>query len=259
MTLHTHTLSVRLNGKPILQDISIQARQGEITALAGPNGSGKTTLLRTLAGLLPYQGTIAQNEQILPPHQKPILLPHAAYLPQDCSSSSRLTALDVVLLGRLPTLGLRINEPDYQAAYEAMQSLDILTLANHSIGSLSGGQRQLVFLAQTLARKPKLLLLDEPISALDIHYQLQVMNHLKRLTKQYNLTTIIILHDLNAALQYAQRTILLRLGHVHAQGPSRDILQPMVLEPLFGVPMGYAYNQDKHPTLVIWQPQPAML
>lgn len=250
MNITTHGLSVELGLQRVLHDVSFSANAGEVTALLGPNGSGKTTLLRTLAGLLPHAGQVLQDGIVRPPVRKPTLSPMIGYLPQDCACNSSLSVLEVVLLGRLTRLGLSVNEADRQATCRVLDELELLPLADRAIGSLSGGQRQMVFLAQALAREPRVLLLDEPISALDIQHQLQVLEMIGILTRQRNLTTVLILHDLNAALHHADQAVLLRQGRVQATGPVHTVLQPAQVGKAFGVEMGMALADDGLPVLV---------
>ncbi|WP_036386811.1 MULTISPECIES: ABC transporter ATP-binding protein [Microvirgula] len=250
MNITTQGLSVELGGLRVLHDISFSAHAGSITTLIGPNGSGKTTLLRALAGLLPHTGQVLQDGIVRSPTRKAMLSPAIGYLPQDCACNSSLSILEVVLMGRLTRLGLSVNEPDREAACRVLDELGLLPLASRAIGSLSGGQRQMVFLAQALAREPRLLLLDEPISALDIQHQLQVLEMIGVLTRQRNLTTLLILHDLNAALRHADQAVLLRQGRVLASGPVHTVLQPAQVGEVFGVEMITALASDGVPVLV---------
>jgi iron complex transport system ATP-binding protein len=129
-----------------------------------------------------------------------------------------LTVLEVVLLGRLGQLRLRMQPADLDAVRTVLQSLDIAALAGRYLAELSGGQRQMVFLAQALVAQPRLLLLDEPISALDVHHQLTVLERVRQLTRGQGLTTLLVLHDLQAAARYCDDLLLLRQGTVAARG-----------------------------------------
>ncbi len=247
--LQAQHLNVSLGRHAILHDVSFEARPGEVTALLGPNGSGKTTLLKTLAGLLPARGQLQWQGQALPLQRGGQLHPACGYLPQDCSTRSRLSVTEAVLLGQLGALGWRVSAEQRTAVQQQLAALGLGALAERRLCELSGGQRQMVFLAQVLLRQPGLLLLDEPISALDLQHQVQVMRTVREQTRTRRLTTVVVLHDLNAALAYADRVLLLQHGRLRAAGHARDILTPAVLAPLFGVAIHQAHTTSGHSVL----------
>ncbi len=247
--LQAQQLNVSLGRQTILHDVSFEARPGEVTALLGPNGSGKTTLLKTLAGLLPARGQLQWQSQALPLHRGGQLHAACGYLPQDCSTRSRLSVTEAVLLGQLGALGWRVSAEQRAAVQQQLAALGLGALAERRLCELSGGQRQMVFLAQVLLRQPGLLLLDEPISALDLQHQVQVMRTVCEQTRARQLTTVVVLHDLNAALAYADRVLLLQHGRLQAAGRARDILTPAVLAPLFGVAIHPARTAGGHTVL----------
>ena len=247
--LQAQQLNVSLGRQAILHDVSFEARPGEVTALLGPNGSGKTTLLKTLAGLLPARGQLQWQGQALPLHRGGQLHAACGYLPQDCSTRSRLSVTEAVLLGQLGALGWRVSAEQRAAVQQQLAALGLGALAERRLCELSGGQRQMVFLAQVLLRQPGLLLLDEPISALDLQHQVQVMRSVREQTQARQLTCVVVLHDLNAALAYADRVLLLQHGRLLAAGPARDILTPAVLAPVFGVAIHQAHTASGHSVL----------
>lgn len=247
--LQAQHLNVSLGRHAILHDVSFEARPGEVTALLGPNGSGKTTLLKTLAGLLPARGQLQWQGQALPLQRGGQLHPACGYLPQDCSTRSRLSVTEAVLLGQLGALGWRVSAEQRTAVQQQLAALGLGALAERRLCELSGGQRQMVFLAQVLLREPSLLLLDEPISALDLQHQVQVMRSVREQTQARQLTCVVVLHDLNAALAYADRVLLLQHGRLLAAGPARDILTPAVLAPVFGVAIHQAHTTSGHSVL----------
>ncbi|GHD72763.1 ABC transporter ATP-binding protein [Vogesella fluminis] len=247
--LHAQHLHVSLGRQTVLQDISFEARPGEVTALLGPNGSGKTTLLKTLAGLLPARGQLQWQGRPRNLQHGGQLHPSCGYLPQDCSTRSRLTVEDAVLLGRLGTLGWRVSTEQREAVRQQLATLGLAALAGRRLCELSGGQRQMVFLAQVLLREPSLLLLDEPISALDLQHQVQVMCTVREQTRERGLTSVVVLHDLNAALAYADCVLLLRQGRLVATGNTVDILTPATLAPVFGVTIHQAHTATGHSVL----------
>ena len=243
--LQLEQLSVRLAGKTVLHGLNLASGpQGSITCLLGPNGCGKSTLLRTLAGQLAYSGSIRHANLADWQHRHGTVPASVAWLPQDCGSSSRLSALEVVLLGKVQTLGWRVPESLQQQARQQLAQLGLSGVEQQPLGQLSGGQRQMVFLAQALMREPAILLLDEPISALDLQHQQQVLALIEQQTRQRNMLTIMVLHDLNAALRYSQHCWLLQQGRVLAAGCSAEVLQPALLSQLYATPISSITADD---------------
>jgi len=172
------------------------------------------------------------------------------YMPQDTASRAVLTAFEVVLLGRMRSLSFRVAQPDLEAAEAAMAEVGVADLASRRIGTLSGGQRQLVFIAQVLAGNPRALLLDEPTSALDIAHQLAVLALLRDITRRRGLTTIAVLHDLNAAARFADRLALLQGGRLVGIGRPDDILTEERMRHTFDVEVAIDAGSDGHPMVL---------
>jgi iron complex transport system ATP-binding protein len=243
MMLQTQNVGVRYGTRTAVSNVSLEARPGEVLALLGANGSGKSSLMRALAALQAHSGTIAWDGGRAPPGS-------IGYMPQDNGARAALTAFEVVLLGRMRTLALRVGEADLEAARKAMDEIGVTDLASRHIGELSGGQRQLVLIAQVLAGNPRALLLDEPTSALDIAHQLHVLDLLRTATRQRCLTTIAILHDLNAAARFADRVALMNMGQLAGIGTPADILRPFTLEPTFDVHVAVDQGSDGYPVVL---------
>jgi len=221
-------LSVRYGAQLALENASFTARPGEFLAVIGPNGSGKSSLVKAIAGLLVPSGGLSFDGGARPGRG-------IGYMPQDIGARATLTVLEAVLLGRLGRLGLRVSAADLDGVRAVLAELGIEALAPRYLEELSGGQRQLVFLAQALASAPKLLLLDEPISALDIRHQFDVLDRLRALTTERGLTTICVLHDLNAAGRYADQLFALKAGRTAAYGPVAQVLTRDLVATLFEV------------------------
>jgi iron complex transport system ATP-binding protein len=243
MILQASNVSVRYGKLSAVSDVSLDARPGEVLALLGANGSGKTSLMRALAGIQPHGGAIVWDGGRAPPAT-------IGYMPQDNSTRAALTAFEVVLLGRMHTLTLRVGKADLDGARAAMDEIGVSDLAPRHIGELSGGQRQMVLIAQVLAGNPRALLLDEPTSALDMAHQLHVLALLRIATRQRKLTTITILHDLNAAARFADRIAVMEGGRLTGIGAPVDILRPMTLEPAFDVHVAVDQGSDGHPVVL---------
>ncbi|WP_418138953.1 ABC transporter ATP-binding protein [Marinomonas sp. RS-M-Aa-14] len=143
--------------------------------------------------------------------------------------------LEVVLLGQLNALGLRLDNSLIKQALTALEKIGLLHLANRPVNKLSGGQCQMILFAQALMRNPKILMLDEPVSALDLHFQHVLLDHLDTQTKQQSWVTLMVLHDLNLAAQYADNLLVLKNGHVVASGHPSDILTPALVKEVYDV------------------------
>ncbi|MDO6706180.1 ABC transporter ATP-binding protein [Photobacterium sp. 1_MG-2023] len=234
-------LDLTLGGREILSGINATFHCGELTTLLGPNGTGKTTLLKAMMGQYPYAGQIQaiQGQADVKKHR-------FSYLCQLASSASQLTVIEVVLLGLVHELGLRItSEQEYQAE-TILTELGLSALATRRFHTLSGGQQQLVSLAQTLISKPEVLLLDEPTSALDLRHQIQVLELAKDYTRTQNAVTIAVLHDLSLAARYSDQLVLLHQGKVRCSGVPEDVCLPEVLSDVYQVGIDVGYCQQGH-------------
>ncbi len=243
MILHADSISVRYGARLAVDGVCLAAEPGEVLAILGANGSGKSSLLRALAGVQHCAGTIAWNGAAAPPGT-------VGYMPQDNAMRAALTVFEVVLLGRMRSLAFRVGEPDLAAAQDALAELGIAGLAPRRIGELSGGQRQMVFMAQVLAANPGVLLLDEPTSALDIAHQLHVLTLLRNATARRGLTTIAVLHDLNAAARFADRIAILSQGRLLVAGKPCDVLAAPVLREAYGIDVCVMRAPDGFPVVI---------
>lgn len=228
MKVELEDLSIRYGRQIAVDGVSLAAMPGEILGVLGPNGSGKSSLVKAIAGILPHRGVVRFDGMI----ERPSVI---GYMPQDHQSRAALTVLETVLLGRLSRLGLRVSDEDLASAEGVLHEIGIAHLAMRDLGALSGGQRQLVFLAQALASDPRVLLLDEPFSALDIRHQLEVAELLARFTRERELTTILVLHDLPMAARLADRIALLQHGRLMVMGESADVLASPAMRDVFQV------------------------
>ena len=234
MTLAFENITVSLGGSKVVVNASSTLAAGEITAVIGPNGAGKTSLLTALAGLCPCEGKVYSNGRAIVRQERRNMV---AYMPQDIGARSSLTLLEVVLLGRLASLGLTVPDDLLIKAGIALDRFGLGTLQGRTLGTLSGGQRQLVYLTQALFREPQLLLLDEPTASLDLRHQLIVMDAVRAHAAEHSIPVMIAMHDLSLAAQFADRVICLSNGKIDADGPAEQVLQPGLLRTVFGVEM----------------------
>ncbi|KAF1054255.1 MAG: Fe(3+) dicitrate transport ATP-binding protein FecE [Stenotrophomonas maltophilia] len=238
MSLHVDGVTVAYGRRPVIHALSLPPLQpGSLTALIGPNGAGKSTLLRGLAGLERLSGSLQLDGQDLTRLSSAERGRRIAYMPQSLPGGVALSVLDGLLAS------LRVNPFDDQGprgdalgtALEALQRVGIAHLRDARLDRLSGGQRQLVSLAQLLARRPRVLLLDEPTSALDLNYQLRVMQCVKEEVRRHGLIGIAVLHDIGLAARHADHLAVLAEGRVVAAGEAEQVLDAGLFRTVYGV------------------------
>ena len=200
--------------RQVIRDLTVpRLQRGKITALLGPNGSGKSTLMRAMAGL--------GAEKVV-------------YLPQTLPAGVHLRVLESIIVAQRAAGGA--HSPENQAqVMSLLRQLGIEHLALSYLDRLSGGQKQLVGLAQSLIRQPALLLLDEPLSALDLNYQFHVMDLVREETQRRNIITLVVVHDINIALRHADHVLMLKEGQLLGDGAPAEVITPQALAAVYGV------------------------
>lgn len=233
--LEIRNLTAGYDGKPVLRGIDLEIPAGSVTVIAGPNGCGKSTFLKVLAGILPPQGSVCLDGIPLMDMEPQARAQHIAMLPQN-RHTPEITAARLVLHGRFPYLSYprRYRKMDLQIADKAMETMGISDLADRDMRTLSGGQRQKVYIAMALAQDTPVVLLDEPTTFLDISQQLQMMGHARFLAQQGK-TVVLVLHDLALALKSADRLVIMKEGCVVAQGTPEAVFEAGTLAETFGV------------------------
>ena len=220
---------------PVLKGISMEASPGEITALIGPNAAGKSTLLKCIAGVVRPQGIIKLDGKEISSLKKDDVSKRVSYLPQELSSRAILTVFEAVLIGRLKTLSWRVSDNDLNTVLRVLEDLGIEDLAPRFLNELSGGQKQMVSIAQTLVSEPKILLLDEPISNLDLRHELEILELITDITREKNITTVIAIHALSLAARYADKLVVMKEGMVCDSGRLELVLTPEMVREVYGV------------------------
>ncbi|MGO1120475.1 ABC transporter ATP-binding protein [Rhodovibrionaceae bacterium A322] len=245
--LSARNLSLSYGAHAVLKEVDFHLKPGAVTALLGANGTGKSTFLKALAGLLPARGVIEHLN--LGPLSRKALTQQVVYLPQDTGARSELTVMDVVLLGRLRDLKLRLPPGYLEEAQRCLARFGLTALEARNLATLSGGQRQLVYLAQALFRQPDILLLDEPTAALDLRHQLLVLDQVQRLCREEGTTVVAALHDLSLAARVADHVVCLYDGRVLAEGSPEKVLTAPLLRRLYGVEV--ELNRDSRGKLLV--------
>ena len=239
MRLTSESLTLRYNGRDAVHEVSLDLESGELIAIVGPNGSGKTTLLRGLSRLLsPVAGNVLLDGDDIRAMSSRDVARRLAVLPQEHPEGVDITVHELVWRGRAPHQGIlqRATATDHEAVAWALDAADVSHVAARPLGSLSGGERQRAWIALALAQQPRVLLLDEPTSFLDVQHQVEVMALLSRLNAE-GMTIIAVVHDLALAGRFMQRVIGMRDGLIAFDGPAGEVLRPEPLEEVFGVPM----------------------
>lgn len=211
----------------IVKDVSFSIGRGEFLGIIGPNGSGKSTLLRLLSrALIPQKGHIDLEGNDGRRMRLRDFCRKVAFVPQDITINFSFTVWEIALMGRIPHLGrLELEtKKDFEITANALSLTDTSRLKEKYIDNLSAGERQRVVIAKALAQEPVLLFLDEPTSHLDIGYQIQILDLLKKLNREKGLTIVMVLHDLNLASEYCERLILLDKGAIFKEGSPSEVL-----------------------------------
>ncbi|MEZ5773462.1 MAG: ABC transporter ATP-binding protein [Hyphomicrobiaceae bacterium] len=241
--LELDDVTVARGGKLIVSGVTLSIATGRIVAVIGPNGAGKSTLLAAIAGQLPHRGRI--HWQGAPPSPGQV-----GYFPQSADVRSSLTVLETVLLGRYDRLGWHVGDADLARAGEALAELELNHLAPRPMSTLSGGQRQLVLLAQSLVRQPALLVLDEATSALDLRHQMSVLRRLSAYVERTGALVVTAIHDLNLAARFADSMLLMANGRLQALGTPREVLTGEALASSFGIRAEMLLSSAGEPVLV---------
>ena len=227
-------LTYHIGRQEILSNIEAEFPKGRITAIVGPNGSGKSTLLSFLSRDRQQEGKVfleGREVTAIPPGEYARLV---AMLPQQREMIADFYVKDVVVMGRFPYKeGFRdYTEEDRRIAAEAMEQAGVTSMAHRRLSRMSGGEIQRVLIAKTLAQRAQLVLLDEPTNHLDVKYKAALMKTLQA----YGGTIIMVLHDLSLAVQYCDEVIMMKKGRIVKQGAAKEVLEPGLLEDIFGVP-----------------------
>ena len=233
-------VSCGYGGDIVLKDVSVTINGGELVGVIGPNGSGKTTLMRVATKVIrPAAGEVRlEGRELSTMSYRELATRVAVVGPVDQGLDTRTE--DLVLLGRIPLrerYRILDGKTDADAARQAMRVTGLLHLKDRPVSTLSSGERQLAFVARALAQEPKLLLLDEPTSHLDIRHQIALLDLVTKLNRKKGLTVVMILHDLNLASQYCGRLLLIDKGTIHSDGPPESVLTRETIEKVYQTPV----------------------
>lgn len=253
-SLRAENIFVRRGSSTILSNATFHIQSGEFVGLIGPNGAGKTTLLQTMVGLQSIQqGTVMHDDIAVDSNSSHHFAKSISYLEQSGRSHWPITVKNLVMLGRLPhqKRWQLLSEKDHAASENAMKMCDVSEFAERRVNSLSGGEQARVMLARALATEPKILLADEPVAGLDPAHQLDVMDKLRKLSKE-GTGIVVVMHDLGLAARYCDRLSLLYKGELVEEGAAETVLSDANLKKYYGIIARYEQTEFG-PFVIPWK------
>lgn len=238
MIIKAKGLSYSYGNEEVLNDFSFDFKENKLYSIIGPNGCGKSTLLKCLFGYLsPKSGNVSINSKNIASYSTKHLAKKISYVQQSTNTSFDFSVKDIVTMGRHPYLGRfsSLSKTDKDHIKFALKSTSTYDFRHKSINELSGGEKQRAFIARALAQDTDIVLLDEPVSMLDINHQIEIMDTVKHLSKNLNKTVICVLHDLNLASSYGDEIILMEKSKIFTHGTPNDVITKENLEKVYKV------------------------
>jgi len=248
MFLSVAGIGFSYNSHPVLENIGFELDKGLILGILGVNGAGKSTLLKCLNKILnPHKGSVILNSEDIFAMKGTEIAKRMAYMPQKYSDDP-LTVFDAVLLGRKPHIRWSATDKDFRIVEEILAEMNLVPFSLRPVNSLSGGEMQKVVIARALAQEPKVLLLDEPTSNLDIRNQFEVMGMIRRIVKERELSAVVSIHDLNLAFRFADIFLMMKHHKVYSLIDKKDVSTEMIRD-VYGIDVFLAQVKG-HPVIV---------
>jgi iron complex transport system ATP-binding protein len=236
LRLTINDLSFSYGSSPVLKGVDLAVELGEVLGIVGPNGSGKSTLLKCINRILKTKhNTVFVDGKDINKLNLKELSKIMGYVPQSSVSVFPFTVFDIVMMGRTPYIHWSPSEQDYKIIAETLDFLGLNELAMRHFNELSGGEQQKVMIARALAQQPKILLLDEPTSNLDIKHQLEILYILKNLAQSKYCSIVMAIHDLNIASRFSDKMLMLKKGCIFAAGTPENVLTEENIEAVYGI------------------------
>ena len=238
MELKVENLDVNYGDKNVVKNISFNVDSGQIVTVIGPNGSGKSTLIKAMGRCLkPARGNIYLDGTNIKDMNTEVIAQKLSMLPQVKNIASDISVEELVSYGRYPHLkfGKRLSKEDTDIINWALEKTGLIPLRKRFVTTLSGGEEQRAWLAMSLAQRPKILMLDEPTTFLDISYQVEILELVRELNRTLRLTVVMVLHDLNQAARYSDTILVIKDGKLWNQGPPDKIMDEKLLREVFKI------------------------
>lgn len=232
--------------KEFIQDLSLEFKSGEITTILGPNGSGKSTLLHMMSTYLkPKSGKIYLGDKDLGKLKQKEIAKYISCVYQENEAPDDITVRDLVSFGRniYSSVKKEDKEENKRMIDFALKATGIEEIQDEKVVNLSGGQKQRAFIAMSLAQNTEVLLLDEPTTYLDIYHQIEILEVVKSLNEKYNITIVMVLHDLNQAINYSHNIVIMKNGNLIKQGKATEVLNEQTIKDVYNV-SGYIHKED---------------
>lgn len=236
--IEAKNIKVGYESRTVIEDLSLQINEGEIVSIIGPNGSGKSTLLKSLSKLLKRKdGEVLIIDKSIDLMKNKDVSKILSMVSQQNTSPSDITVKELVYYGRIPHKKWfeSRNEDDEEIVNWSLKQTGVLQYADRKLVNLSGGERQRVWLAMALAQQPKILFLDEPTTYLDMCHQLELMELVQDINKKFNMTIVMVLHDLNQASRYSNRVVIMKDGKIVADGKPEEVIVKDIIHSVYNV------------------------
>ena len=240
-------LKVGYEQKIIIEDLSIDIEKGQVVSILGPNGSGKSTLLHMMSTYLkPKSGKIYLGDKDLGKLKQKEIAKYISCVYQENEAPDDITVRDLVSFGRniYSNVKKEDKEENKRMIDFALKATGIEEIQDKKVVNLSGGQKQRAFIAMSLAQNTEVLLLDEPTTYLDIYHQIEILEVVKSLNEKYNITIVMVLHDLNQAINYSHNIVIMKNGNLIKQGKATEVLNEQTIKDVYNV-SGYIHREDK--------------
>lgn len=252
--LEIKNLTIDYNGIKAVEDLNIDFKKGRFYTILGPNGAGKSTLLKAISkNIEDMKGSIFFDNVNIKDLKIKNLAKKISMVPQETSIDFDLLGEEIVLMGRIPHLKRLEKEGsrDFNIVKEAMIKTNTLHLRNRSVTRMSGGEKQRVVVARALAQEAGIMLLDEPVSQLDLHNQIEIMNIIRDLVDREGLTAICVLHDINLAVNYSDEILIMKAGKLVSMGKPADIIRQEIIEETYGISVKIIENPITNKPFII--------
>lgn len=248
MVLSVNKVEFSYGNVPVLRDVNFEVQKGDFISILGVNGSGKSTLMKCINRILSFKdGIILVEDRDLKEMKKIEIAQKIGYVPQN-SETGYITVFDAVLLGRKPYIKWDVSRRDIELTEKVLKVMGLEDYSLRYINELSGGELQKVVIARALVQEPQILLLDEPTSDLDLKNQLEVMKIIKDVSSTQKIASVVVMHDINLALRYSDKFIILKDGQVFTTG-GKEVITPEIIKETYGVDV-HVTNYEGIPVVI---------